>query len=596
VESLQEARVDAGTNEAHAAFGTGGAAAASSNLWDALTLRAVVAGLGFGALIAAANVYAVLMVGFLDSGALVVSVLAYALFVGLGFGRSYTPQENIVTQAVASGAGAMSAVMGLSGPTPALQKLGVSLTFTSIGLWGIGLGGLGLLMAVLLRPRLLERENLPFPSGAAVGHLVATAHAERDKSFSRARWLLAAMSCAAVWTVMRDVMGWLPTTLGASFLGGLGVAALGGWAIAAQPLAWSMGALMGSRGAFSLMLGSLTGWVFLAPRGAELGEFVPDDLSAALAWMVWPGVALLVASLAVGLFADLGVYAREWRSMQRDRAEIDEHGLRRNVPAAAWILGLLAVFMCGMGAMIFYVEVAWFMAMFVVAAFFTVGALRATGETDTAPVGAMATLMLIVFAWLAGSPVMGVIAATIVAGMITKGAYVSWSFRAAAIVNCPARAVVLAHLFGLVAGTFAGIFAYEVVVHSYTLGSAQLPAPGVVSTYATALATQRGGAPVSAFTWQIMATFAGIGLVLAIIEHTGWRHKQFLPSVTAMAIGFIMPSSFGGAVGLGALAMVIVAKVAPNWSTRSALMVTIGLLAGESLMGLLVAAKAVIFG
>src|SRR6476620_5775897 len=86
-----------------------------------VTWRAIVMGCVLGALLAAANTYTTLALGFLDGGYIVASVVSFAYFAPLrGLARAYSALENNLTQTIASSAAGMSMVIGLGGPIPAL--------------------------------------------------------------------------------------------------------------------------------------------------------------------------------------------------------------------------------------------------------------------------------------------------------------------------------------------------------------------------------------------------------------------------------------------------------------------------------------------
>jgi uncharacterized oligopeptide transporter (OPT) family protein len=87
-----------------------------------LTARALLAGCGIGALLAAANVYTGLKISVIDGGSITAALLGFTLFatftrVGR---RPYTAIENNITQTTASSAAIMGFAAGLGGPVPAM--------------------------------------------------------------------------------------------------------------------------------------------------------------------------------------------------------------------------------------------------------------------------------------------------------------------------------------------------------------------------------------------------------------------------------------------------------------------------------------------
>jgi uncharacterized oligopeptide transporter (OPT) family protein len=75
---------------------------------------------------------------------------------------------------------------------------------------------------------------------------------------------------------------------------------------------------------------------------------------------------------------------------------------------------------------------------------------------------------------------------------------------------------------------------------------------------------------------------------LALLEQT--RAARFVPSPVAFAAAFFVPASTGAAIGLGTLAWVVLQRRNPNAADRLASSIAAGGIAGESVMGFIVAA------
>src|SRR2546430_2103692 len=93
--------------------------------------------------------------------------------------------------------GGIPAAAGLLGAVPALQLLGVRVPGWGIALWGLALGIIGVMIALALRRRLLEEEDLPFPTGVATAEVIEVLHAGGPESRGRARSLLTGGIAAA---------------------------------------------------------------------------------------------------------------------------------------------------------------------------------------------------------------------------------------------------------------------------------------------------------------------------------------------------------------------------------------------------------------
>src|SRR5438874_8591216 len=223
--------------------------------------RALASGLAVGGLLCIANLYMGLKTGIWDSGHITASILAFALASG-----RLTRLENTVAQTAACAAGAVPAAAGLLGAIPALQLLGHHVPGWGIALWGLSLGVLGILFAAALRKRLLEDEQLPFPTGIATAEVIEALHSGGAGAQTRTQALLAGGAIGAVLAWFRDgkpaiVPGSIgfPGTLGSVPLGTLGVG------LSISPLLWGIGMVVGPQVALSMLLGSAIAWGGLAP-------------------------------------------------------------------------------------------------------------------------------------------------------------------------------------------------------------------------------------------------------------------------------------------------------------------------------------------
>src|SRR5437879_1429320 len=164
-----------------------------------LTVRALVSGLLVGALLCVANLYMGLKTGIWDSGHITAAILAFALVSG-----RLTRLETNVAQTAACAAGAVPAAAGLLGAIPALQLLGRRVPGWGIALWGLSLGVLGILFAAALRKRLLEDEQLPFPTGVATAEVIEALHSGGAGARTRTRALVRGSAIGALVAWFRD--------------------------------------------------------------------------------------------------------------------------------------------------------------------------------------------------------------------------------------------------------------------------------------------------------------------------------------------------------------------------------------------------------
>jgi uncharacterized oligopeptide transporter (OPT) family protein len=79
------------------------------------------------------------------------------------------------------------------------------------------------------------------------------------------------------------------------------------------------------------------------------------------------------------------------------------------------------------------------------------------------------------------------------------------------------------------------------------------------------------------------------GVLLALLEHFMRRTRRFLPSATGLGLGFMLPFFYPLAMFLGALVAYLFERLRPALAERLITPVASGLIAGESVMGVLVA-------
>src|SRR5262245_36297957 len=330
-----------------------------------LTARAISWGLVLGLLIAVTNVYAGLKIAYVDTGATTIVLLSFAAF-GIG-ARRFTAQEANIAQVVGSSAGTMAVTAGLIGPIPALAIGGHDIAPLAILVWGSALGVLGTLVALPFREPLIEIKKLAFPSARATGELIRNLFVT-GTARPAVRALAVAAAIAAIVTAARDGLALIP---GAWMLpiaiAGIPAAQLT-IGIGASPLLVGVGLLVGGRVATSMLLGVAIGWLVIAPR---LGISSPS-YATVVAWTLWPGAALMVASSLTTLVLD----GRDLVRALRVRSVAA--GPRVVIALVAATAALIAIGWVGFG-----VHPSIALLGVALAVVFSAAAMHATGETDT---------------------------------------------------------------------------------------------------------------------------------------------------------------------------------------------------------------------
>jgi len=558
------------------------------------TVRALIAGCGIGALFAAGNVYTGLKTGFIDGLAIPAALIAFMLFSGarrLG-ARSFGVLENNITQTTASSAAIMTFVLGLPGPVPALGWLGAMPPGWAIVTWGLAAGTLGVVAAVVLRRKLIVDDALPFPTGRATGEVLETIHAARATAMRRARLLLGTAAVAVVITWFRDGRPTLIPQMTAfpGTIAGLAVASLT-VGISWSPLLASTGGMIGPRAGTSVLLGGGIAWVVCAPLLVKTGIVPEPDFGALTKWLVWPALGLLAAGSFVPLLLDVGSLRRSLRdlgafvrvgSSAPGKAAPGERPVGSLTLAALFVVGVVTLLLVGHGVFGFGVGV---IALVVVIALpLTNVSGRATGETDTAPVGAVG--MITQGAFAGAGVVTSLVTGAVSTGASAQASGLLYSFRAGARVGASPRAQVGAQLVGALVGAVVVVPVYFLVVKSYGLGTEALPAASARSWKAMAEAVQGGALPPHAALAAGLSLATGSALVVGARTRVG----RFLPSPAAMGMAMLIPASYSVSIFLGAMAILFARRVRPELDESTVMTVAAGGIAGESIAGVIVAA------
>lgn len=563
-----------------------------------LTLRAVIAGCALGAVLAAANVYTDLKTASIDGGNITASVLAFAVFSGAR--RPYSALENNLTQTIAASAAVMSMVAGVAGPIAALSLLGHTYPGWAIAAWGLSLGVLGIMIAVVLRPRLIAAEALPFPTGTATAEVISAMAQGGVTAARRARMLAYAALFAALVTWFRDgPSAWIPQEwLLPGAIAGVSTAALS-LGVSVSPLMVATGLLIGLRAGASMLFGSLIAWAVLAPAIVRAGIVPSADYGQLVNWLMWPGAALVLSSSLTSL-------ALQWRSIVRGFRDVvglafgpGERGAASGVGSSASSAGsassAMAAVALALAGIAVVVAVAW--GVFGLGPGTTLAALalsfvlagvcaRSAGETDIAPIGSMGGVTQIIFG--ASSRVSSLACGSIASGTAGQTASTLWAFKAGHRLGASVKHQVFGQLIGALVGAVVVVPTYAVITRAYGLGTERMPAPGALSWKATAEAVQGGFSTLPSHAPSAALIAFGVGCALTLLAET--RLARFLPSPVALGIAFLLPTSISVAMFMGALALTFMTRRFPAWTEEHISALAGGAIAGESLLAVILAA------
>jgi putative OPT family oligopeptide transporter len=560
------------------------------------TPRALVTGAAIGVLLAAGNVYTSFKVSIIDGGNITAALLGFSLFATFRrLGRTpYGALENNITQTTASSAAVMSFVTGVVGPIPALTLMGISYPPWAIALWGASVAIFGVFVATLLRKRLIADEKLPFPTGRATGELIEAIYGARDAAVKRTRLLIGAALVAAAITWFRDAKpAFIPqaSTL-PGMIAGLTMTGLT-LGISWSPLMVSTGGMLGLGVAGSMLLGGGIARGVLAPWLHANGIVAGSEFSDFNAWLIWPGLGLLIAGSFVPLLLDGGAIGRSLRDLLALARRTAAGQLGSSDPSLSprlWfpLLAVSLLVTVGIGHWILGMPPAVTVIALVLAMLLANVSARAAGETDFAPGGSMGTVSLIALR-NQGVP-SSVLGGSISLGMSSQVGQTLWAMRAGHQLGASPRAQVGAQILGALLGAAVVVPVYQLIVSGAAIGSEKLPAIAALSYKATAEAVSGGLGALPRHAGLALCIALVAGTALTVVARTRAGRFGIVPSPAAIGCAFMLPFSSSMAIFAGACAVLVARRLRPSFDEPNVLAMAAGGIAGESVMGVIIAA------
>ncbi|MEG0417235.1 OPT/YSL family transporter [Gordonibacter sp.] len=559
-----------------------------------LTLRGILIGCVGCIIITAASVYTALKMGALPWPIVFAAIISLFFLKALGHGKASLNEAN-VTHTVMS-AGAMVAG-GLAFTIPGIWMLGFADQVGWFEMLAVALSGviLGLICTAALRRHFIEDADLEYPIGEAAAQTLIAGNAGGKVGLK----LFGSMGLAGLYTALRDFFGVIPAML----LGNVSIPGVA-FGIYNSPMLLAVGFLVGT--------GAVVVW-FGGALFANFGIIVGG--SAAGFWDIASAQGI-VSSLGMGVMmgAGLGVIFKNILpkavKMLKDTkgsimlgaaAGTDDlpasGGARRRMRISA---GLAA---CGVAAVAllicFGLQLGPIPALIVVALTWVATAMSAqsVGQTGIDPMEIFGLIVLLAVAAVSNVPqVQLFFVAGIVAVACGLAGDVMNDFHAGHVIGTSPKAQWVGQAIGAVLGAVVAVAVMAVLVGAYGPESFG-PQGSFVAAQASVVATMVSGIPsVPAFA---IGLAAGLGLYLL-----------GFPSMM-LGLGIYLPFYLSFSAFLGAMVKVVYdlvckrrrAKLSPEEAaakekaqTETGLVVSSGVLGGESIIGVLVAFAAVFMG
>ena len=574
-----------------------------------LTWRAVLIGSCLGGVLSLTNLYIGLKAGWGFGVAITASVLSYAIWTSLlKIGLARTPMtilENNCMQSTASSAGYSTGGTLVSAFAAYIIINNQSMSVPLMLAWVFFIAVLGVTMAIPMKRQMINIEQLRFPSGIAAAETLRALHAKSSQGLRAAKALGLAGLMAAIDKFWAEGLSTISASLD-RFSSGALLTGLQKWLLGSHYEAWSgrtvifswdfiflaAGAITGMRVCATMFVSGTVCWAVVVPVLQTKGVIEGTGFAAIVQWTLWFGASCMVAAgvlsfalswrTALSAFRDLG-------QMLSLRSAAASEGDRIETPMSWFAVGQIVSFvaLAWLGHASFGMPV-WETATAVALSFWlALVACRVTGETDTTPVGAMGKVTQLIFGALSpGNINVNLMSANITAGAATSAADLLTDLKSGYLLGANPRQQFLAQFSGIFVGTVVTVLTFAVLVpNAQVLGTDQFPAPAAQTWSAVAIALGQGLSSLDSIKlWLIFAGgVVGVSLTLAPVLFP--KYQEHLPSASAFGLAWVFPWYYGLLFFLGALVALLFERRKPKLAEEFTLPVASGVVAGGSLMG-----------
>jgi OPT family oligopeptide transporter len=590
------------------------------------TWRAVITGGIIGMLLALSNLYTTIKMGWAFGVTITACVVAFSfgtLMKKLGM-KSLTMLENNCMQSTASAAGystggtvgtAFGALLLIQGAHQPWQTL-VPFVFLT--------AALGVFLAVPFKRQMVNHEQLVFPTGVAAAETTRSLYAHGDAAARKARVLLYAIGVgAAIGLIIKagdtlTALGW-PGNVFTSIPGelhlpawlivGAGSIPVAGFVFEISGLLIAAGVITGMRVGVSMLLSAAVLHLVLTPvlinmdHNAVAGTVanIPIYKGAyrPTMWGLWMGTSLLVFASLTGLALQWNTVARAF-SMKAKRANGDDALAKIEVPGSWMIAGLIPVSLGLVAVQYVAFGISIPLGIIAVAMSFVVALVccRATGETDTTPIGPMGKVTQLIYSILPGargSMSINLMAAGTTSAAGGSAADLLTDLKSGYLLGANPRRQFLAQFCGIFFGTLVIVPAwYLMVPTAEVMDKFNPPAANMWKAMAELLSKGVESLPVSA-RWAACIG-ALIGVLVPVIESRSPRARRFLPSVMGLGLGLVVYFQNALSFCIGGVIAHVWSKYRPLSAKEYMIAIASGLIAGEGLVSALSAITQTVAG
>jgi uncharacterized oligopeptide transporter (OPT) family protein len=318
-------------------------------------------------------------------------------------------------------------------------------------------------------------------------------------------------------------------------------------------------------------------------------------------WALWGGTSVMV-------FASLVQVALNWRTVIRafvifkkeERDAVHDAAEAVEVPNSWLIIGLIPITLGLIIVQYFAFHIAVWLGLLSVAFSFvvTLVACRATGETDTTPIGAMGKITQLLYAVLPGAKglaAVNLMAAGTTAAAAGAAADLLTDLKSGYLLGANPRRQFLAQFYGVFFGVLAVVPAwYLMVPDKKSLEAFNPPATNMWRAVADLLTQGINHLPHTA----LIAIVGGalVGSALPLLEALWPKARPWLPSAMGLGLAWVVPFQNALSFLIGGVILTVWQKWNRKNSDTYAVPIASGLVAGESLVAAFIAIACTLVG
>jgi uncharacterized oligopeptide transporter (OPT) family protein len=301
-------------------------------------------------------------------------------------------------------------------------------------------------------------------------------------------------------------------------------------------------------------------------------------------WLIWPGVTLMVSATLTIFLYRIGAHVI---AGGKGYALLP----RRFHAGAAVGFALTALLSVALQVALFGISLPMALLAIPLALALAAVAARVVGETGIPPIGAIGKVSQLSFGAVdPGNVVTNLMTANVAGGAAGQSADLLNDFKAGHGIGASPLKQSIAQFFGILIGSVTGAWIYLTLIPDPAgmLLTVDWPAPAVATWKAVAEALTLGFASVP-YTARVAMLPAGVaGIALGLLEcRLSGRAAAWLPSATAMGLAFVIPASTSLMMFVGAALAWLGSRLVPGLAARFTITIGAGLIAGESIVGVI---------